>query len=47
MKQIALGTTGEKVSALCLGCMYFGTKVDEAMSSRNSGCIHGDERVLS
>ncbi|MGD0727380.1 MAG: aldo/keto reductase [Spirochaetia bacterium] len=34
MKQIALGTTGEKVSALCLGCMYFGTKVDEAMSSR-------------
>jgi aryl-alcohol dehydrogenase-like predicted oxidoreductase len=34
MKQIALGTTGEMVSALCLGCMYLGTKVNEAMSFR-------------
>jgi aryl-alcohol dehydrogenase-like predicted oxidoreductase len=34
MKQITLGTTGEKVSALCLGCMYLGTKVNEAMSFR-------------
>jgi aryl-alcohol dehydrogenase-like predicted oxidoreductase len=34
MKTIDLGTTGEKVSALCLGCMYLGTKVDQAMSFR-------------
>ena len=34
MKQIALGTTGENVSALCLGCMYLGTKMDAAMSFR-------------
>ncbi len=27
MKMRALGETGERVSALCLGCMYFGTKV--------------------
>jgi aryl-alcohol dehydrogenase-like predicted oxidoreductase len=34
MKKIALGMTGEKVSALCLGCMYLGTKVDQPMSFR-------------
>ena len=29
MKTIALGDTGEKVSALCLGAMNFGTRLDE------------------
>ncbi len=29
MKTVALGMTGEKVSALCLGAMNFGTKLDE------------------
>jgi aryl-alcohol dehydrogenase-like predicted oxidoreductase len=29
MKTVALGDTGEKVSALCLGAMNFGTKLDE------------------
>jgi aryl-alcohol dehydrogenase-like predicted oxidoreductase len=32
MRQISLGMTGEKVSTLCLGCMYLGTRVDDAMS---------------
>jgi len=32
MKQVTLGTTGQSVSAMCLGCMYLGTKVDEARS---------------
>jgi aryl-alcohol dehydrogenase-like predicted oxidoreductase len=32
MKKIELGTTGEKVSELCLGTMYFGSTVDEATS---------------
>jgi len=32
MKQIPLGKTAEKVSALCLGCMNFGTKNNEKLS---------------
>ena len=32
MKTLELGTTGEHVSALCLGCMIFGSRVDEASS---------------
>ncbi len=34
MKTVALGHSGEQVSALCLGAMYFGTKQDEAESFR-------------
>lgn len=34
MKQVALGVTGERVSALALGCMYFGTRTDHATSVR-------------
>ncbi|MEN4042280.1 MAG: aldo/keto reductase [Anaerolineaceae bacterium] len=34
MKTIPLGNTGVKVSALCLGAMYFGTRQDEATSFR-------------
>jgi aryl-alcohol dehydrogenase-like predicted oxidoreductase len=34
MKTIPLGSTGVKVSALCLGAMYFGTKQDEETSFR-------------
>ena len=32
MKKVDLGTTGEKVSELCLGTMYFGSTVDEPTS---------------
>ena len=32
MKHVALGNTGVKVSALCLGTMYFGTTTDENTS---------------
>jgi len=32
METIKLGTTGEEVSALCLGTMYFGSKNDEETS---------------
>ncbi|WP_437668913.1 aldo/keto reductase [Sorangium sp. So ce131] len=32
MKTIDFGGTGTQVSALCLGCMYFGTKTDERTS---------------
>lgn len=34
MKTVALGYSGEQVSAMCLGAMYFGTKQDEAESFR-------------
>mgnify|MGYP000170992121 CR=1 FL=1 len=34
MRTSPLGTTGEDVSALCLGTMYFGSSVDEATSFR-------------
>ncbi len=34
MKTIPLGKTGTRVSELCLGTMYFGTKVDEATSRK-------------
>jgi aryl-alcohol dehydrogenase-like predicted oxidoreductase len=34
MKQTTFGDTGLQVSALSLGCMYFGTTVDEATSFR-------------
>jgi len=29
MKQMRLGKTGPRVSSICLGCMYFGSKVNE------------------
>ena len=32
MRQVVFGHTGERVSALCLGCMHFGTRVDEETS---------------
>ncbi|NDJ76249.1 MAG: aldo/keto reductase [Chloroflexi bacterium] len=32
MRTLPLGNTGEQVSALCLGAMYFGTRQDEALS---------------
>jgi len=32
MRKVTLGTSGEKVSALCLGAMYFGTRNDAASS---------------
>lgn len=34
MQTTPFGSTGEQVSALCLGIMYFGTKTDEADSFR-------------
>lgn len=34
MKRVVLGTTGVRVSALCLGCMYFGTRLDEPTAYR-------------
>ena len=34
MRVIPLGEAGVEVSALCLGCMFFGTRVDEAASMR-------------
>jgi aryl-alcohol dehydrogenase-like predicted oxidoreductase len=34
MKQMTFGDAGLQVSALCLGCMFFGTTVDEATSFR-------------
>lgn len=34
MRHIPLGKTGIKVSALCLGCMNFGTRTDEKTSIR-------------
>lgn len=34
MKTVPLGKTGQHVSALCLGAMYFGTRQDEAISFR-------------
>lgn len=34
MKTIPLGKTGAQVSAFCLGVMYYGTRVGEAMSYR-------------
>jgi aryl-alcohol dehydrogenase-like predicted oxidoreductase len=32
MRTVTLGDTGLQTSAMCLGCMYFGTRVDEATS---------------
>lgn len=32
MKELPLGKTGNKVSSLCLGCMHFGTRIDEDTS---------------
>jgi aryl-alcohol dehydrogenase-like predicted oxidoreductase len=32
MRTIILGHTGQQVSALCLGCMYFGSSISEAQS---------------
>ena len=32
MKTVQLGNTGERVSQLCMGTMYFGTRQDEATS---------------
>ena len=32
MKKVTLGNTGVDVSALCLGCMYFGTRNDKSSS---------------
>ncbi len=34
MHSTILGHTSEKVSSLCLGCMYFGSSIDEAQSFR-------------
>lgn len=34
MKTVSLGNTGEQVSALCLGTMYFGSSVNQEMSQR-------------
>ena len=34
MKRLSLGDSGAEVSALCLGCMYFGTRVDEQTAFR-------------
>jgi aryl-alcohol dehydrogenase-like predicted oxidoreductase len=34
MKTVPLGSTGEQVSALCLGSMYYGTSVKQEMSCR-------------
>jgi aryl-alcohol dehydrogenase-like predicted oxidoreductase len=34
MRKVKLGHTGEDVSALCLGAMYFGTRNDESSSFR-------------
>lgn len=34
MRTMALGKTGQQVSQLCLGAMYFGTRQDEATSFR-------------
>lgn len=34
MRTVPLGEAGVQVSALCLGCMFFGTRVDEAASMR-------------
>jgi aryl-alcohol dehydrogenase-like predicted oxidoreductase len=32
MKSVSLGKTGQAVSSMCLGCMYFGTRIDEERS---------------
>lgn len=34
MQTLKLGDTGVAVSALCLGCMYFGTTIDLATAMR-------------
>jgi aryl-alcohol dehydrogenase-like predicted oxidoreductase len=34
MRKVPLGSTGVEVSAMCLGAMWFGTKNDEATSTR-------------
>lgn len=34
MKTVSLGSTGEQVSALCLGAMFYGTKVNQEMAFR-------------
>jgi aryl-alcohol dehydrogenase-like predicted oxidoreductase len=34
MKKVPLGTSGEQVSSLCLGAMFFGTKQDRDLSFR-------------
>ena len=34
MRTARLGEAGVELSALCLGCMFFGTRVDEATSRR-------------
>lgn len=34
MRTVSLGEAGVQVSALCLGCMFFGTRVDEVASMR-------------
>ena len=33
MRTVPLGEAGVEVSALCLGCMFFGTRIDEATST--------------
>jgi len=37
MKQVILGSTGERVSELCLGTMMFGARCDEAEADRIMG----------
>jgi len=34
MKKVILGNTGQLISEMCLGTMYFGTKVNTPMSER-------------
>ena len=34
MKKVPLGKTGQLISELCLGTMYFGTKVDQSISRK-------------
>ncbi len=47
MKTIALGDTGEQVSALCLGAMNFGTKLDEKGSFKLlDGYTEAGERFI-
>ena len=36
MRTAVLGDAGVRVSALCLGCMFIGTRVDERTSMRST-----------
>jgi aryl-alcohol dehydrogenase-like predicted oxidoreductase len=38
MRKIALGKTGIEVSVLCLGCMYFGSRIDDYTSRQLLDC---------